>query len=941
MLLKNWLAPPLAVVLLSAMPAVAFAQDTPADQSAAPQLPAACVKAGATTEEQCKAILDEAKAAADKAAADKAAAEQAAQQKAAEEEAAKKAAAEQAAQQKAAEEEAAKKAAADKAAAATAAAEQAAADKAAAEKAAADKAAADKAAADKAAADKAAADKAAAEQAAQEKAAQEEAAKKAAADKAAARKAAAEKAAADKAAADKAAADQAAADKAAADKAAADKAAADKAAADKAAAEKAAADKAAAAANANAPAAGTDQSAGQLPQDCIDAGVTTAADCDALHAINSQKGKPGGRGKPGATPNGKAPGGMMAPGGKMTPGGKMAPAGKAAPAAPAAGEATPAGGEAAPAGEQPAAPAATTEQPAAEQPSAEPQPPATTPEVTPAKPEATKPAEQPAANAAPALPDIEPGLTAAAKAYNRAAAALAKGPDPKATATIKAQQAKMDELCKSVPFGSTAQCLAQYGIQLAPLPADAGTQPIPVAQPVEVLPTLPKGVTPNEVAPLLDSAKDAESGKGPAAPAQGAAQQPPAAAPTPPPKDDKAAQAAIKPGKITPIEEVKGQEIKPGEAQFQVPQNVTVINQTVVNNTTNTTINNTQVNNGPGQQNNVAVGGQQPGNQQPGQNGGPGRPGSHRPGNGPGGNGPGGQGGPGGPGGPGGTTGEPLNLGLQMILQLGNQLIINSPGQDRHRIANRPDDHTTYEELPGHRYRETIIRPNGVRIVTIYNRNGDILRRSRFDARGHETVLAYFDPRYDDELANWRDPGADLPPLRLTIPARDYVLDADEADEADVQRFFAAPPVEPVQRLYSIDEVKRSARIRDMVRRLEVGDLTFDTGAATISEDQVGNLSKVAQAMLALLKKNPAETFLIEGHTDAVGSDQSNLVLSDERAQTVAQILTDFYHIPPENLATQGYGERFLKVQTDGPERLNRRVTIRRITPLVTVTAGR
>ncbi len=41
------------------------------------------------------------------------------------------------------------------------------------------------------------------------------------------------------------------------------------------------------------------------------------------------------------------------------------------------------------------------------------------------------------------------------------------------------------------------------------------------------------------------------------------------------------------------------------------------------------------------------------------------------------------------------------------------------------------------------------------------------------------------------------------------------------------------------------------------------------------------------------------------------------------------------YGIPPENLTTQGYGERYLKVQTLGPNQENRRVTIRRITPLV------
>jgi outer membrane protein OmpA-like peptidoglycan-associated protein len=54
----------------------------------------------------------------------------------------------------------------------------------------------------------------------------------------------------------------------------------------------------------------------------------------------------------------------------------------------------------------------------------------------------------------------------------------------------------------------------------------------------------------------------------------------------------------------------------------------------------------------------------------------------------------------------------------------------------------------------------------------------------------------------------------------------------------------------------------------------------------------------------------------------------------------VAEILTDVYHVPPENLATQGYGAEFLRVQTAAAERLNRRVVIRRITPLVTIAQG-
>ena len=135
--------------------------------------------------------------------------------------------------------------------------------------------------------------------------------------------------------------------------------------------------------------------------------------------------------------------------------------------------------------------------------------------------------------------------------------------------------------------------------------------------------------------------------------------------------------------------------------------------------------------------------------------------------------------------------------------------------------------------------------------------------------------------------------------------------------------------------MYSVDEVKYSARIRDKVRRIDLDTITFETGSAEITRDQASSLRQVATAIGDLLERDPGETFLIEGHTDAVGSDESNLVLSDERAGSVASVLSDLFEIPAENLVTQGYGERYLKIDTDGPARENRRVTIRRITPLV------
>ena len=71
-----------------------------------------------------------------------------------------------------------------------------------------------------------------------------------------------------------------------------------------------------------------------------------------------------------------------------------------------------------------------------------------------------------------------------------------------------------------------------------------------------------------------------------------------------------------------------------------------------------------------------------------------------------------------------------------------------------------------------------------------------------------------------------------------------------------------------------------------------------------------------------------------------VGNEVDNLSLSDRRAEAVALILSEQFQVPPENLTTQGYGEQHLKVPTDGPERANRRVTARRITPLLSGDPG-
>lgn len=159
------------------------------------------------------------------------------------------------------------------------------------------------------------------------------------------------------------------------------------------------------------------------------------------------------------------------------------------------------------------------------------------------------------------------------------------------------------------------------------------------------------------------------------------------------------------------------------------------------------------------------------------------------------------------------------------------------------------------------------MRDNGIQIVTIRNRYGDVIQRSRITPDGREYVLSYVDEQYYQDLHDWRDPGDDLPPIRLTIPRNQYILDSELVeDPGDYYTFLEQPPVEKVQRLYSVDEVKRSARVRDIARRVDLDTLNFE---------------------------------LIEGRTDAVSSDNANLALSDRWAEAVAEALTNSFGIPP------------------------------------------
>ncbi|HEY8383232.1 MAG TPA: OmpA family protein [Microvirga sp.] len=282
-----------------------------------------------------------------------------------------------------------------------------------------------------------------------------------------------------------------------------------------------------------------------------------------------------------------------------------------------------------------------------------------------------------------------------------------------------------------------------------------------------------------------------------------------------------------------------------------------------------------------------------------------------------------------------------------IIEEPGNRVIIRENGREfiRHdeteRFRRSYGDADVRTERRGVEEVTIVRRPNGIEVLTVRDQDGNLVRRVRRDPRGVETVLIENEVVGRPRSRTVIEEVVELPPARVTIPREKYVVEVESASQEDLVEAFTAPPVERIERRYSLDEVRRSQAVRERVRRVDVDTVTFEFGSWVLREEQIGALTGVAQAIRNALTRNPNEIFLIEGHTDAVGSDVDNLTLSDRRAETVASILSERFQIPAENLTTQGYGEQYLKVATQEAEQENRRVTVRNITALLNQQAAR
>ena len=175
-----------------------------------------------------------------------------------------------------------------------------------------------------------------------------------------------------------------------------------------------------------------------------------------------------------------------------------------------------------------------------------------------------------------------------------------------------------------------------------------------------------------------------------------------------------------------------------------------------------------------------------------------------------------------------------------------------------------------------------------------------------------------------------------------TISA-EKILDALKP-KASVSRGLSSGSQQPVDTAVQVKEASfvntlrnRKTRSLSIGERQEIAELAatkpkidleiqFDYNSADISKNSVTAVQELGKALSDASLKG--STFVVAGHTDAIGGEAYNQDLSERRADTVKKYLTEKYGIVGSDLVTVGYGKTRPKDPNAPMDPVNRRVQV-------------
>jgi outer membrane protein OmpA-like peptidoglycan-associated protein len=131
------------------------------------------------------------------------------------------------------------------------------------------------------------------------------------------------------------------------------------------------------------------------------------------------------------------------------------------------------------------------------------------------------------------------------------------------------------------------------------------------------------------------------------------------------------------------------------------------------------------------------------------------------------------------------------------------------------------------------------------------------------------------------------------------------------------------PTVEVVEKVVVVEKPAEASPLN-----LEDHNSTmyFEKGSSELTKADFLEIKKISD----YLHDQPNSKAYIEGHCDCDGPDDLNLQLSEERANSVRQVLLDYHGIAEDRVLIEAYGEKFPVATNDTEEgrQQNRRVRV-------------
>jgi outer membrane protein OmpA-like peptidoglycan-associated protein len=168
----------------------------------------------------------------------------------------------------------------------------------------------------------------------------------------------------------------------------------------------------------------------------------------------------------------------------------------------------------------------------------------------------------------------------------------------------------------------------------------------------------------------------------------------------------------------------------------------------------------------------------------------------------------------------------------------------------------------------------------------------------------------------------------------------DQILDALQPKPL-TRSLSAAPQVDPAVKAKEIGFVQtlrnRKTRSLSMGEREEIAeiastkpkidlDIQFDYNSADISTTSMPSVQALGKALSNANLRG--STFVVAGHTDAIGGEGYNQDLSERRADSIKRYLVEKYGIAGTDLVTVGYGKDKPKDPNAPMDPINRRVQV-------------